>query len=439
MTRSVRFPFRGTAVLLAVTLAALAPAAQAAPGPVPPPDAPAHATLEDALGAVGMDRAAFDAQAGTADRLAAASEEYAVRYPAAFAGVRLVGARGQVGVIRGADDEEALVADARARGFATFAAPAQARSLERTADRVESWVDSLPPAQRGEVTVTQVDPATGEVTVVLTGDRAAPVPPADLGAQVRRDTFRRVQSAGSSGGAGAPVAPVVPAGAVLGGDRYLSQDPVSGTAYYCSFGFHGLLGGEVVNITAAHCGLFADVSAPTGFRAGTVSLGSGQPLVGRFDTDRADAELDAALVTVDPEDADRFRNDLVRSSGGEALRITGVASPVVGQTVCKYGQRTAYTCGKVRALDSASVPATRKVTFGLCVLPGDSGGVIFTGSRALAITSETSAIDPSGTPYPSCAAAESEMPRVYGQGPRTIGVAVNAITATFPGLTVATA
>lgn len=448
MTRHARLPFRGAATLLVVALAVAVPAAHADPRPGPPPEATEHTTLEGALGAVGMDRATFETQAETADRLSAAAEEYAARYPEAFAGVRVVGARGQVGVIPGADDEDALTSDARSRGFSTFAAPVPARSLDQTAERVQSWTDSLPPEQREEVAVTEVDPATGDVTVVVTDSDRAPAPPADLGADVRRGTFHKAQSLGSGGGAatpidpaptdptppGGPTPPTVPDGALLGGDRYLATDPATGAGAWCSFGFNGIRDGRVVNITATHCGEFAGAS-PTTSRWGTVSLAHGGTELGRFTAAEADHKMDAALVTIADDARPRFTNNLVRSSGGAPLAITGTASPVVGQTVCKYGRTSAYTCGTVSALDSTRAPG--QVTVDICVLAGDSGGVFFAGSRALAITSMSNAFDMSTgqpIPYTSCREAEAGVRAPL----QAIVVAVPAIVERFPGLSVRT-
>ncbi|MFN7244862.1 MAG: S1 family peptidase, partial [Dietzia cercidiphylli] len=394
----------GIGALIAVAVVTAPVAAQAQPrdgGPVVDESramsAIEHDSLEGALAEVGTTRGGFRSQSLLADRLAAASDDYTVRFPAAFAGVRIVGATGQVAVVLGADRVDTLIADARSRGFAVHSAPAPARQLDERAERAQAWADSLPPGQRDGVTAIDVDPSTGDVTVVVEDSGSAPVPPADLGTDVRAAGFRPAQgSLGSATLLDTPPTTQTPTtpdptllpNSMVGGTRMYVLSPARTVANWCSLGFNGIRDGRVVNITAAHCSSFTDPT--TGrpvFRPGTVSENSSSPRLGTFTSGEADEALDAALITVDPEDAPRFRNSHVLTGGAQPLALSGTQSPVRGQVLCKNGQRTGYTCGRVSGTDSATSGGVRNVSIELCAIAGDSGGVVFSDTRAVAVTS----------------------------------------------------
>ncbi|MET3862255.1 streptogrisin C [Dietzia sp. 2505] len=393
-----------------------------------------HESLEDALAEVGTTPADFRTQSVLADRLADASDDYTVRFPEAFAGVRIVGAAGQVAVVRGADQAEMLIADARSRGFTAFSAPTPARQLDQTAERAQDWADSLPPGQRDGVTAIDVDPSTGDVTVVVEDSGTAPRPPADLGAGVRTAGLRPAQ--GSLGSGTATLPDTLLPNSMVGGTRMYVLSPSRTVANWCSLGFNGIRDGRVVNITAAHCSSFTDqATGQSVFRPGTVSENAGSPRLGAFTSAEADEALDAALITIDPEDYPRFQNSHVLADGARPLPLSGTQSPVRGQVLCKYGQRTGYTCGRVSAIDSASTGGVRNVTIELCAIAGDSGGVVFSDTRAVAVTSLSNAFDTNDQPYADCTVARTELAR-RGAVPLMLGVTVGAISARFPGLEV---
>ncbi|MDX2356246.1 S1 family peptidase [Dietzia sp. PP-33] len=440
----------GVGALLTVAVVTAPVAAQADPRDGTPASddsratsATEHDSLEGALAELGATRGDFREQSALAERLSAASDDYTVRFPTAFAGVRIVGATGQVAVVHGADGVDLLTQDARARGFTVRSAPAPARELDETADRVQAWADSLPPGQRDAVTTIDVDPSTGDVTVVVEDSAAVPRPPADLGAGVRSAGFRPAQGSVGSSTATLPDAPPTtqpPAtllpDSLVGGTRVLVSSPSGPYANWCSLGFNGIRDGRVVNITAAHCSSFTDpATSRPAFLPGTISEGSSPPRLGAFTAAEADEALDAALITVDPEDQPRFRNSHVLGAGALPLALSGTQSPVVGQVLCKYGQRTGYTCGKVSGVDSAFPGGTTNVEIDLCAISGDSGGVVFSETRAVAVTSLSNAFDSRGQPYPSCQDARTDLARI-GAVPMMVGVTVGSIAARFPGLQV---
>ncbi|WP_081477138.1 peptidase S1 [Dietzia alimentaria] len=406
-----------------------------------------HHSLEDALAEVGTTRAEFSSESSLADLLAAASAEYTASFPSSFAGVQIVGDSGQIAVVHGADGSDLLINDALARGFTVSYAPAPARELDETADRLQNWADSLPPAQRDRIATIDVDPSTGEVTMVTGESGSAPPPPAELGVSVRPGGFRPAQgSVGSSTappdaspGTGNPVDPLpstLPPDSMVGGSPIYVTSPSGDASNICSLGFNGIRNNKVVNITVAHCSTFADpATSKSVFSPGTISEQTlDRTQLGSFTNEEADTILDAALVTIDSEDQSRFRNSHVRSRGAQPLALSDSQSPVKGQTLCKFGQTTGYTCGKVTGVGSASTSDHRGVEINLCVIAGDSGGVVFSATGAVAVTSLSNAFNAAGAPYSSCDEADRDLRLHHGTVPMMVGVTVKSIESRFPGL-----
>ncbi|WP_333618576.1 trypsin-like serine protease [Dietzia sp.] len=166
---------------------------------------------------------------------------------------------------------------------------------------------------------------------------------------------------------------------VVGGTAYESKIALG--QLECSTGFNGTLDGKPVVITAAHCNRNDNVRAafPNNQEFGTF-------------TETQREGIDSALIKVDDSQASRFANNLVGGENGSTQGITGTAAPVVGQVACKMGSRTGYSCGKITQADTKiDVAGQRTIdnafTIDLCALPGDSGGVVFSGDRALGISS----------------------------------------------------
>ena len=101
------------------------------------------------------------------------------------------------------------------------------------------------------------------------------------------------------------------------------------------------------------------------------------------------------------------------------------------------GFRTGFSCGTVSEVDTdIDVAGSRVVsgafTVGLCALPGDSGGVVFSGDRALGISSASNVAD-TGT----CANAQT-VAQAAGFTPRLSAVPIDDVLAAHPGLTLRT-
>lgn len=215
-----------------------------------------------------------------------------------------------------------------------------------------------------------------------------------------------------------------PGGPVVGGTAYVVAVP--GGVLECSTGFNGELAGTPVVITAAHC------AGADGARA---ALADGQEF-GTTTGVRKDA-IDTALIAVDPALADRFRTNLVGTGPDTTQAITGTANPVVGQKACKTGFRTGFSCGTVTEVGATvDVAGSRTIAnafkVDLCALPGDSGGVVFSGDKALGVSSASNVAD-TGT----CANARA-VARAAGFTPTLSVVPISDVLAAHPGLTLRT-
>lgn len=225
---------------------------------------------------------------------------------------------------------------------------------------------------------------------------------------------------------GAQRASVVPAtsGPVVGGTAY--QVRVPGGVLECSTGFNGELDGKPVVVTAAHC------AGEDGTRA---AFADGQEFGTMTRTTRDG--IDTALIAVDEDFTERFTNNLVGTDRDTTQAIIGTALPVVGQKACKTGFRTGFSCGTIAQVDTnIDVAGSRTIegafTVDLCALPGDSGGVVFSGDRALGISSASNVAD-TGT----CANAQA-VARAAGFTPRLSAVPIDDVLAAHPGLSLRT-
>ncbi|MGW6377488.1 Ig-like domain repeat protein [Rhodococcus sp. NPDC055112] len=192
--------------------------------------------------------------------------------------------------------------------------------------------------------------------------------------------------------------PTPPAGdAIMGGDAYDYVHAFGGDSHRCTLGFNGTdASGRAVTITAGHC----DPADPD--VAGTDNASSGHEVVGgvrgeRFGeavkTAKAPMRLDYSVIKIDDNFAKRFENNYVRVPGKAPLAITGTADPVEGAPVCMSGMVTGYHCGTLKAAvagDDRGNHTTGRFTVRICGLGGDSGSPMFTGTKALGISAQSS-------------------------------------------------
>ena len=146
-------------------------------------------------------------------------------------------------------------------------------------------------------------------------------------------------------------------------------DAIYGTRYRCSLGFNVVSGSTYYFLTAGHCGK----SEKTWYTSANRSTLIG-PTIGYSFPDN-----DYSLV--------RYDNTTLTHPGGFT-----VADAVVGETVTRKGSTTGVHSGRVTALNvtvryqgGGTVRGMIQTT--VCAEPGDSGGPLYDGTKALGLTS----------------------------------------------------
>jgi len=146
-------------------------------------------------------------------------------------------------------------------------------------------------------------------------------------------------------------------------------DAIYGSGYRCSLGFNVQSGSSYYFITAGHCG---DV-VPTWYANSAQSTLIGPTVSSSFPGN------DYALV--------RYDNSSLSHTGGFT-----VADAYVGEKVTRDGSTTGIHTGTVQALNvtvryQGSGRVSGLIQTNVCAEPGDSGGALYDGTKALGITS----------------------------------------------------
>jgi putative cell wall-binding protein len=233
---------------------------------------------------------------------------------------------------------------------------------------------------------------------------------------------RTVEAAGATAVIGAPKVPdfsrinfhSVTSTDAYGGQGYFYQEASQkGTdeGFRCSIGFNGysVATGARQFVSAGHCvttipaANSADLLTDT---PPTVSGGNPQiaAVLGKKVTGEAQfgSGRDYGIVSVSNtgiaahnSEAAWGGNDGTSPSTGKAtdgtpIAITGEISAMAGETLCKSGSTSGFTCGTIEAVDESidvsGVPVNAIIAT-TCLLPGDSGGGAFIGSSAVGIDS----------------------------------------------------
>jgi len=154
-------------------------------------------------------------------------------------------------------------------------------------------------------------------------------------------------------------------------------DAISGSGGRCSLGFNVVKGGQPYFITAGHCTeAISTWSDSSGNQIGTNEQSS-------FPDN--DFGLVKYTASVDhPSEVDLYN--------GSAQQITGAAEATVGMKVTRSGSTTQVHDGTVKGLDATVNYGNGDVVNGLiqtdvCAEPGDSGGSLFSGDKAIGLTS----------------------------------------------------
>ena len=429
---------------------------------------------------LGLTPEEFLDQAGIGQRLSELRPGWQDEFREAFGGVWIDDdGNGVVGVLPG-ETGDALRDEATGAGFTIQDVALTTHELEARERQVGKIVDGMPEDMRELVTGIRIDPTRNAVVVTTRGGDAAtlgnldsrladlaevdmteaPSPANDMApfgslallndaGIIPEGPLRTVVDllSGMTPGTGSiiegmnetvpnPDPQPAPQGqSRLGGHEAAAPDGpvVGGTGYMvrvpggeCSTGFNGELNGKPVVITAAHC------AGEDGTRA---AFADGEEF-GTMAGVKRDG-IDTALIEVDDDAAARFASNLVGTDRDATQPIIGTAAPVVGQKACKTGFRTGFSCGTISQVDAnIDVAGSRTIdgafTVDLCALPGDSGGVVFSGDRALGISSASNVAD-TGT----CANADA-VAKAAGFTPRLSAVPIEDVLAAHEGLTLRT-
>lgn len=146
-------------------------------------------------------------------------------------------------------------------------------------------------------------------------------------------------------------------------------DAIYGGGYRCSAGFNAVSGNTYYFLTAGHCG---DVVS-TWYTNSSLSTVIGPTVGSSFPGN------DYALV--------RYDNTSLSHPGGFTA-----SEPYVGQSVKRTGSTTGTHSGTVTALNvtvryQGSGTVRGMIQTNVCAEPGDSGGPLYDGSKALGLTS----------------------------------------------------
>jgi len=432
---------------------------------------------------LGIDPGEYLERSGTAQRLAEFADSARRAYPAVYAGARMDGARPVVSLVAGEPAEPARQAAEQA-GFAVETVAESEAALRDRGAAFERWLSQQSDSVTESIVGYGIDVAGDSLAVNVS--KQVTFPP-EMGHVRSVPTMLPEALPDKTPTTAQAIADAGPTDDIVGGEPYVID--VAGSLHKCSFGFNATdADGHAVNITAGHCdpnNLVAADAKTTGPRR---VIDSADPRhareLGHFEFSDLGPH-DYSIVRIADDAAPRFRNNLVSthrlptakaptgssgtgsgasqaagSSGtgsgapqatgrdgtqatadpaspDEVLRIDGTAEPVAGAPVCKSGFKSGYTCGTVIAVGQKGllrgVPGHDKQVItvdgmfftDVCAQRGDSGGPIFTGTKALGVSS---AIVTFSTP----------LDQGCGHLPVLIGQPIGTALRDHPGLTIRT-
>lgn len=424
----------GSAALLILASTGSLAAADPAPGPDPAiPGLPA-----ELVAAVSRDlhltADQYMQRADLAQRLAVFAQTARTQFPESFAGAWLDETGRAVVALAPSAQLETASALVEGAGFDVKSVATNEAGLRDQKSAFDAWLATQPVEIADAVRAVAIDVVNNSIAVRVDNVVGGLQLPNFL-APARIVTMPNPLAAEPLGTT-TDVAGELPRNALAGGDSYASSSDNGGLR--CSLGFNATNGaGEIVNVTAGHCD-------PNRAAAGTpdasvvYELGAFDAVGARLGT-FAKTSLDNhdyAIIRVGDDQRDRFDNNIVRIPGQTPLAIDGIATPVVGAPVCKSGARTGFSCGVVDAVDQSVEVGDRKLndafSVTICALPGDSGGTIVTGSKALGVSSASSVAE-----YPIC-----EIPNIIGPAlgnpPMLFATTLRVVLDENPGLRIHT-
>jgi putative cell wall-binding protein len=188
---------------------------------------------------------------------------------------------------------------------------------------------------------------------------------------------------------------------VVGGQGYYTRKGDLG--YLCSVGFNGI----DINtsnpefLTAGHCvepgsddggrAYFLEQSRP-GQDPATNNVPLGYPNGGSvYFGNYYDTALFHVDSTVTPKPVvGTWNNNQGSVTSGTPVAVRDYTRAIVGQSICKSGRTTGWTCGTVEGVDEEWIVGGHYINAfhsGMCALHGDSGGAVVSGSYALGLLS----------------------------------------------------
>ncbi|MFI8220575.1 S1 family peptidase [Streptomyces sp. NPDC085932] len=154
-------------------------------------------------------------------------------------------------------------------------------------------------------------------------------------------------------------------------------DAITGGSGRCSLGFNVVKGGEPFFLTAGHC---------------TEGISTWSDSSGNEIGTNADSSFPGNDYGLVKYTADVAHPSEVNLYDGSTQKISGAAEATVGMQVTRSGSTTQVHEGKVTGLDATVNYGNGDIVNGLiqtdvCAEPGDSGGSLFSGDKAIGLTS----------------------------------------------------
>ncbi|MGW8380378.1 S1 family peptidase [Streptomyces sp. ODS28] len=240
------------------------------------------------------------------------------------------------------------------------AAGAEARVVKHTLAQLDAAKDALGGKNRTVGTARAVDPKTNKV--VVTADRT-----------VKGEKLAKLKKQVAAEGGKVELKHT--AGKFT--TRIAGGDAIWGSGSRCSLGFNVDVGGKPGFITAGHC---------TNAVQSWSDKQGGQEIAKTKDGSFPGNDYGLAMYSGDTEHPSE-----VNLYNGSSQKISGAGEATKGMKVQRSGSTTKVHDGTVKATD-ASVEYQEGTVDGLiqtdvCAEPGDSGGALFAGDKAIGLTS----------------------------------------------------
>lgn len=297
--------------------------------------------------------------------------------------------------------DQAAADTAQAAGAEAVVRKVSERQLSNSQKQLRDWAVSLPADQRQLVLAVSSDPESGKGIVQMQNSDAGKALAAKIpgtGVQVSV-SYLNGQIKGQED--------------FVGGEGYLisdKPDPSNGFGA-CSVGFNAVeKSGNRYAISAGHCAEQSKTWVETGKNpSNDKDFGNFGSPVGSFDKvelsdiDKGGKGHDYSTIKIANSGLKQL--PAVKDYQGGNVQLSGVADPVVGMPVCKSGRTANYTCGTIKQVqEDVSINYTgegpgkkgglqhmKMFEANYCSEPGDSGGSVISGDKAVGINDAGSA------------------------------------------------